>query len=71
MINVFKVLYDAFEILWNYPFDNVEFGKAGFPYHRTLIEATRERDLEKAVEAVRMIHNLNTENVESGPFYVD
>jgi GntR family transcriptional repressor for pyruvate dehydrogenase complex len=71
MMNVFKVLYDAFEILWNYPFDNVKFGKSGFPYHRTLIEATRERDMEKAVEAVRMIHNSNMENIESGPFYID
>ncbi|MEA1883660.1 MAG: FCD domain-containing protein [Thermotogota bacterium] len=69
MMNVFQVLYDAFEILWNYPFDNVEFGKSGFPYHKTLIEATRERDLDRAMKAVRMIHKCNMENIESGPFY--
>jgi len=69
LMNVFNVLYDAFEILWNYPFDNVEFGKSGFPHHRELIDAVKIRDKDAAVNAVRMIHKCNKENIIVGPEY--
>lgn len=54
-----------FERFWDQPFDRPDFAARSFPFHRTLFEAIRDRDPDRAATETRKILDIVEEDIRN------